>query len=266
MQKLEDGAKRFLPQERQERLVQAIEPRRPRTRTRQEPPPQPPVVPEVRLKEDRSIVSRYILPQLGQFYEFLVFASFIPFLVYFMLSWKDHMRHGFLNLFSLEHRQTVHITLHAIGEMVRGFLVGNLLIGVFLAALSAVIFWYLRIPFPFMMGTLSGLLSVIPYAGLPLAMIPPLFAALGAYSSLSSYLVVVAIVSGLHMFAVNVLYPKLVGRRVHLNPLVVTAAILVWGWMWGGLGLLMAIPITAGLKVICDNVPSWRSYGAMLGD
>jgi len=113
---------------------------------------------------------------------------------------------------------------------------------------------------------MSGMLSVIPYVGLPLAVIPPLFAALGVYSSLSSYLVIVAIVSGLHLLALNVLYPKLVGRRVHLNPLVVTVAILMWGWMWGGIGLVLAIPVTASLKAVFDHVPGWRSYGEMLGD
>jgi len=267
VQRLESAFTRFVPQERQQKIAQAIETRRPRTRAKQEPPPQQPAqVPEVRVKEERGFISRYIVPKLGFFYEFLVFASFIPFLVYFMLSWKDHMRHGFVNLFALENRQVAHKTLTAIGEMVRGFLVGNLLIGVLLATVSSLLFWFLRIPFPFMMGSMSGLLSVIPYVGLPLAIIPPLFAALGGYNSLSSYLVVVGFVSGLHLLALNVLYPKLVGSRVHLNPLAVTVAILTWGWMWGGIGLVLAIPVTGSLKAVFDNVPGWRSYGEMLGD
>jgi predicted PurR-regulated permease PerM len=268
VQNLEARITRFVPQERQQKIVQAIETRRPRTRAKQEPPPapQPEQVPEVRVKEERGFITRYIVPKLGFFYEFLLFASFIPFLVYFMLSWKDHMRHGFVNLFALENRQVAHKTLNAIGEMVRGFLVGNLLIGILLATVSSLLFWFLRIPFPFMMGSMSGLLSVIPYVGLPLAIIPPLFAALGSYNSLSSYLVVVAFVSGLHLLALNVLYPKLVGSRVHLNPLAVTVAILTWGWMWGGIGLILAIPVTGSLKAVFDNVPGWRSYGDMLGD
>ena len=270
VQNLEAAFTRFVPQERQQKIAQAIETRRPRTRAKQEPPPQQPAqstqVPEVRVKEERGFITRYIVPKLGFFYEFLVFASFIPFLVYFMLSWKDHMRHGFVNLFALENRQVAYKTLTAIGEMVRGFLVGNLLIGILLAIVSSLIFWFLRIPFPFMMGSISGLLSVIPYVGLPLAIIPPLFAALGTYNALASYLVLVAFVSGLHLLALNVLYPKLVGSRVHLNPLAVTVAILTWGWMWGGIGLILAIPVTGSLKAVFDNVPGWRSYGDMLGD
>jgi predicted PurR-regulated permease PerM len=265
VQNLEATVTRFLPQERQQKIAQVIEPRRPRTKAKVEPP-QPPPVQEVRLKEERGVISRYVVPKLGLFYDFLLFASFVPFLVYFMLSWKDHMRHGFVNLFSLENRQVVHKTLTTIGVMVRGFLVGNVVIGVLLAALSSLIFWYLRIPFPFVMGSISGVVSVIPYVGLPLAVVPPVFAALGVYSSLGSYVVVVAIVAGLHLLALNVFYPKLVGSRVHLNPLVVTVAILTWGWMWGAIGLVLAIPVTGSLKAVFDNVPGWRKYGEMLGD
>ncbi len=57
-----------------------------------------------------------------------------------------------------------------------------------------------------------------------------------------------------HLLALNLLYPKLVGSRVHLNPLVVTVALMFWGAIWGGLGLVLAIPVTAGIKAVCDNV------------
>jgi predicted PurR-regulated permease PerM len=53
---------------------------------------------------------------------------------------------------------------------------------------------------------------------------------------------------------------------VHLNPLAVTVALMFWGLLWGGIGLLLAIPITAGIKVACDNVESLRPYGRLLGD
>ena len=57
-----------------------------------------------------------------------------------------------------------------------------------------------------------------------------------------------------------------VGARVHLNPLVVTFSLMFWGFLWDAAGLLLAIPITAGIKAVCDNVAGLRSFGRFLGD
>jgi predicted PurR-regulated permease PerM len=70
----------------------------------------------------------------------------------------------------------------------------------------------------------------------------------------------------LHLLALNLLYPKFVGSRVHLNPLVVTLALMFWGMLWGGIGLLLAIPLTAAMKAVCDNVSGLQAYGRLLGD
>ena len=51
-----------------------------------------------------------------------------------------------------------------------------------------------------------------------------------------------------HLIALNLLYPKIVGSRVHLNPLVVTFSLMLWGFLWDAPGLLLAIPLTAGSK------------------
>ena len=80
------------------------------------------------------------------------------------------------------------------------------------------------------------LLSLVPYIGLPLALMPPLFAALAVHQ-FSTYVLVVVAVSMLHLIALNLLYPKIVGSRVHLNPLVVTFSLMLWGFLWDAPGL-----------------------------
>ena len=115
-------------------------------------------------------------------------------------------------------------------------------------------------------GPLSGFLSLAPYIGLPLALIPPVLAALTVFNNLTAYLIIGTTVAFLHLLALNLMYPKLVGSRVHLNPIAVTISLMFWGTIWGGIGLLLAVPITAGLKAVLDNVPSLAPYGRMLGD
>lgn len=239
-----------------------------RKRRAPEPVPLPPsdTIQEVRIHDERSPVTEYVYSQLGTFYRTLLMASFIPFLVYFMLSWRDHINRSFLQFFSGEDRLVAARSLQGIAGMARAFVVGNFLLGVLLAIFSSLSFWAMRLPYPLLVGPLSGFLSLVPYVGLPLAAIPPMFVALTVYKTFSAYLLVFGIVALFHLLAMNLLYPKIVGSRVHLNPLVVTFSLMLWGFMWDAAGLLLAIPLTAGIKAVCDNVKSLRPIGKFLGD
>jgi predicted PurR-regulated permease PerM len=123
-----------------------------------------------------------------------------------------------------------------------------------------------RLPYWLVVAPLSGFLSLVPYIGLPLALIPPLVAALPSTSDAAVYLFLSVSVALLHLFALNLLYPKFVGSRVHLNPLVATVALMFWGMLWGAIGLILAIPITAAVKAVCDHVDRWKPYARLLGD
>jgi predicted PurR-regulated permease PerM len=229
------------------------------------PSPSPGAIPEVRIHEEGSAVGDYIQAHLSSFYQILLMASFIPFLVYFMLSWRDHINRSFLQLFQGEDRLIAARSLQGIAVIVRAFVVGNFLLGLLLASLSSLVFWSMRLPYPLLVGPLSGFLSLVPYVGLPLAAIPPLFAAL-AINTVPLYAGVVVVVAMLHLIALNLLYPKIVGSRVHLNPLVVTFSLMIFGFLWDAPGLLLAIPLTAALKAVCDNVKGLRPFGKFLGD
>ena len=226
----------------------------------------PPAIPEVRIHPEPTPLLTYLYGYLRSFYDVLLMASFVPFLVYFMLSWRDHMRRSFLYLFSGPGRQVVGKSWEGVAEMVRAYVIGNFILGILLSILSCTFFFFIRLPYWPLIGPLSGFLSLVPYVGLPLAIAPPLVAGLIVYTQPGIYVMIAVVVSVLHLIAINLLYPKLVGSRVHLNPLVVTVALMFWGTLWGGIGLLLAIPITAGVKAVCDNVSSLHGYGKLLGD
>jgi predicted PurR-regulated permease PerM len=229
-------------------------------------PPVPAPIQEVRIHDDRNPVSDYVVASLGTVYQFVLMVSFIPFLVYFMLSWRDHIYKSFLRFFEGADRLVVARSVSGVSIMARAFVVGNFMIGIILAALSCALFALIHIPFFFLIGSLSGFLSLVPYIGLPLGMLPPLFAALAAGSDSAVILLSFVVVVTLHLTAMNVFYPKLVGARVHLNPLVVTLSLMFWGFLWDAAGLVLAIPITAGIKAICDNVTGLKAFGRFLGD
>lgn len=253
--------------QKQQQLPPAPEPARKKRRAAETPvPPVPGAIPEVRIHDDSTPLKDFISARLGSFYQIVLMASFVPFLVYFMLSWHDHIHRSFLQFFQGEDRAAAARSLQGIADMVRAFVVGNFLLGVVLAIITSLAFWIIRLPYPLLVGPLSGFLSLVPYVGLPLAALPPLFVAITAYNTISGYLFVIVIVSVLHLLALNLLYPKFVGSRVHLNPLAVTFSLMLWGFLWDAAGLILAIPLTAAFKAVCDNVKGLRQIGKFLGD
>jgi predicted PurR-regulated permease PerM len=241
------------------------DPGRRRKTTKQEPAA-PAAIPEVRIHAEPTPLLTYVYGYLKSFYDVVLMASFVPFLVYFMLSWRDHMRRSFLYLFPGTGRQIVGKSWEGVADMVRAYMIGNFVLGVMLSALSCSFFFAIKLPYWPLIGTLSGFFSLVPYVGLPMAIIPPIAAGLIAYNQPTIYVMIAVVVAMLHLLALNFLYPKVVGSRVHLNPLVVTVALMFWGTLWGGIGLLLAIPITAGIKAVCDNVSSLQAFGKLLGD
>ncbi len=209
--------------------------------------------------------SSYLGAGLRSATEVLVLVSFVPFLVYFLLAWKTHLRRTTITLFSGENRLAAERTLDGITEMIHGFVVGNAIIGLLLSVATGLFFWAIGLPYALFLGLISGFLSLVPYFGLVLALAPPLLVGLTRLTTLGPLVAIALAVILFHLVALNVLYPKIVGRRVQLNPVVVTLAIMFWGWLWGGLGLLLAVPITAAMKAICDNVGSLRPYGRLMG-
>src|SRR5580698_5346152 len=124
-------------------------------------------------------------------------VSFIPFLVFFMLTWQQHVRSATVMLFPLHNRHTAYVTLGLISAMVRSFMVGNLLIGLFVGAISTIVFWIIHLPFFYFAGFISGFLSLVPYMGVLLALVPPIFVGLGHIGS-QEIVIIIAAVLGLH--------------------------------------------------------------------
>jgi len=210
-------------------------------------------------------LSRVISASGGTLGEVLLAVTFVPFLVYFMLTWKDHAHSATVRLFPKEHRLVAHRTVGRISAMIRSFIAGNALVGLINTLVSGIVFWQLGIPYFYFLGIISGFASLVPNLGVFLALLPPLAGGIGLLNKSGVGIVVITVV-GLHVLSMNVLFPKIVGKRLRLNPLAITLALLFWAWIWGAMGLILAVPLVGATKIICDYVEPLRGLGAWLGD
>jgi predicted PurR-regulated permease PerM len=203
---------------------------------------------------------------LGSVTTIMFSLSFIPFLVYFILAEKEALSRKTRELFPGEYQEIAGSIIHDIERMMQRFLVGNAIVAGVLSAATSLVFLLVGLPYWIVLGILSGTLSAIPYLGLPLALLPALVVGLVTFDAGVPIIVIAASVSLLHLVAANFLIPKLVGKGVRLNAVAATVAIMFFGWMWGGMGLILGIPIVAVTKCVLENVPSTHHLGQWLGE
>jgi len=211
-----------------------------------------------------GVVRNLILRGLGSLYALVLEATFVPFLVFFMLAGKREVWHGTLQLFPASQRTAVKETLEDLRDVLRSYLAGMTLVTLIVIAASSVFFWALGMDYPVLTGIASGLLNMVPYIGAVLAWLPAFLIALAKYKTLGGFVLIAGVLISIHIFALNLIAPHVVGRRVQLNAVAITIALLFWGWVWGGMGLLLAIPVTAALRVVCDHTESLRPMGRWL--
>lgn len=205
-----------------------------------------------------------IFSRLSSLYAFLLAATFVPFLVFFMLAAKRQVWHATMQLFPATQRTSVKQTLSDVTQVLRSYVVGTALVGLILVIASWLFFMGMHLEFPFLTALVSGLLNLVPYIGVVMAWMPPLLIGLKQYHSVGPFIGICFMLLVFHLIAANLLVPALVGWSVRLNALALTVSLLFWGWLWGAMGLILAIPITAVIKVICDHVESWQPVGRWL--
>ena len=215
--------------------------------------------------EELQLLREVFLRGVGSLYSILLLVTFLPFLIFFMLAAKQRLWRATLHLFPVEARSNVEEAMGQVSAMLRGYMVGNALVGLILAFASVLFFWMMHLDYPFLGGVVSGLLNLIPYLDVVLSWLPPFLLGMEKWQSVGPFLGIAGVLLVFHIVALNFLVPALVGRRVQLSALAVTVALLFWGWLWGAIGLILAIPITATIKVVCDHVEDWRSFGRWLG-
>jgi len=205
-----------------------------------------------------------IFARLSTLYSFLLAATFVPFLVFFMLAAKRQVWHATMQLFPANQRTSVKQTLSDVTQVLRSYVVGTALVGLILVVASWLFFMGIGLEFPFLTALVSGLLNLVPYLGVVMSWMPPLLIGLKQYHTIGPFIGIFAMLMILHLIAANLLVPALVGWSVRLNALALTVSLLFWGWLWGAMGLILAIPITAVIKVICDHVEPWQPVGRWL--
>ena len=162
------------------------------------------------------------------------------------------LRPGDLNRFTtLAQKNVDYLIIRTEVNLVVGIATTVILV---LAGVEFAIFW----------GFLAFLMGFVPYIGFWLALVPPVLIAWFSLGPVPA-LLILAGVSVVNLLAEYVMFPHIAGRGLALSPAVVFISLIFWGWILGGVGVLLAVPLTLAVQMACEMFDETRWIGVLLG-
>ena len=169
-------------------------------------------------------------------------------------------REWLIALFPPIHRDLVRDVLSDLGDTLRSYMVGQLLVMAFLAALTAILLFVLGVPYFLTFGIFTGLVSIIPFFGTLLSTTLPALFVLNSPNGGVRALLVLGLGVVIHLIEGNIVSPYAMSKKVDLPPVLTIMSVLIMGQLLGGIGLIVALPTLAMIMVIVRRILITRIY------
>jgi len=178
------------------------------------------------------------------------------------------------NRFQVKVRKAFHISMSDRIYLIMKHIndqIGRYLSIKFIISLATGILIYLSLEiigldFPIIWGSLAFFLNFIPNIGSAfIVVVIVIMSFIQFYPDPQPILAVSLSVIAIQITLGNILDPRLQGRRLNLSPFLILVSLLVWGWLWGVVGMFLAVPIMAIIKIVCENIPALRPIAILMG-
>lgn len=160
-----------------------------------------------------------------------------------------------INIEEVKNDRSVKIekTFKDIIEQVQRYIVTKFLISLTTGVFVGFTLWLFDVRFFVLWGFITFILNFIPNIGSVIAVVLPTLMALVQYESFGYALLVMIVIAVIQNIIGNILEPKIFGDRLGLNPIVILISLLVWGYIWGIVGMILSVPLTAIIKLVISN-------------
>ncbi len=198
--------------------------------------------------------------------ELLVEVAPTVILLYFLLSSGDLFLHKLVKVLPRwpDKRRAVEIVRQIEAQLFQ-YLFTVTCINLGLGTLVGGAMYVLGMPNPILWGTMAALLTFIPYLGHMVGIVIVMLVAALTFDDLGHVFTVGAMYGGLALLEGWLVTPMILGQRLEINPVVLLIGLMLWGWIWGIGGALLAVPILVAFKIFCDHVEPLSSVGEFIG-
>ena len=191
----------------------------------------------------------------------------VTFLTFFLLASGDLFMRKLMKVlpYNAHHRGVPKQISDEVEVAVAGYLRTSILINIGLGIATWLVLMLLEMPNAALWGAMAAMLNFIPYLGALLTVAVLSVAAITVFDTISHALLVPAAFLFLNMIESNLVTPTLLGRQFPLNTVALFVGVMLWGFVWGVPGAILAVPIMVTLKILTDRVPALRPFGEFLG-
>ena len=171
----------------------------------------------------------------------------IPFISFYMLKDYGKIKKAIWYMTPRKWRQSGMVLLRDIDKSLGSYIRGQIFVCAIIGSVSAILFWIFDMKYPLLLGSIIGITNVIPYFGPVIGAIPAMLIA--ATMSVKMIVIVIVIILLLQFLEGNILSPLIVGKSLHIHPIVIMFALFAGGEIWGIIGLILSVPVVAVIKV-----------------
>ena len=211
-----------------------------------------------------SSIASFLLSSLGSFLKFLSNLFLVLLFLVFILAGRGRFRDKILNSFKREDSKKIIEIIFNVDRQVYRYLSVKTFISLITGLLAGVVLYIFGVNYAIVWGFFTFLLNYIPNLGSVIATILPVLMAIIQFEKIWPALWILLILIVIQTLMGNVIEPRILGMRLGLSPLVVILSLIFWGWLWGIVGMILAVPITATIKIICENIPQLRVISELM--
>ena len=206
----------------------------------------------------------YISSGIGSFFQFLANVFIVLLFMIYILLGRDSFYDRVRRAFEFQGTDRVMVTVKNINDQIQEYLIVKTIISLLTGILATVVLLAFGVDFALVWGMLIFLLNFIPNIGSTIATIPPILLALLQFDSFMRPLWVAISLLVIQMTMGNFVEPKFLGKRLDLSPLVVILFLIFWGYLWGIVGMILAVPIAATIKIVTENIKPLRPISVFM--
>lgn len=186
-------------------------------------------------------------------FDMIIIISVIPVLVFYYIKDYQLFKNTMKNIFPTRLHGRIKKMIKSIDEGLGGYLRGQFIVSLFIALLTFIVFKWLDVPYALLLAISLGLTNIIPYFGPIIGAIPALLIAYTTSPTLALYVLITILV--VQIIEGNFLSPYVVGKSVSIHPVAIIFVLLLGGELLGVIGMIIAVPTLAILKVIIKHLP-----------